>query len=432
MASGTPFTAGEPRLTVIPNEDGTGTSSQYVTVESNVLKLVPRPNFAVDLQPWLTRARTIAADLAQRFTEHVPLTLVFPAPGLGLVGLSQDDIRGDDPALWVLGFVVLPGTYWYLTGLPSVANSDQAFAERIAEEALEVLGTGKLMARQAIAVNGLDTQNKELLHGRFRLRPLAPMERGDLIGSLRNDRGAAYLAPLRLDVVQPASHVLEMDCDAGRPNEIGLLPVPALLTALQLHDVTLSGPGSLVTYLLPEWLSFGRTSRTLPMPSMQNELCVLNQWQFENACSTAERLSSYRIDSPERSSELALHRFGLGCSRSDASDSLIDFVIALEALLLPYDREVRQADLSYRFRLHGALFIADHPHGRRSIFRMLSKLYDFRSRLVHGGDYPDPAETHAASRDARRLAARALLKAVDAGFPDIAFFNRLALGEANV
>ena len=94
-----------------------------------------------------------------------------------------------------------------------------------------------------------------------------------------------------------------------------------------------------------------------------------------------------------------MHRFTLGCGRVDQADRLIDFVVALEALLLPYDKEARNSNLSYRFSLHGAFFLAEAPLERRTVFEGLKKLYDTRSRLVHGGGYPDPAETMADACD---------------------------------
>jgi hypothetical protein len=199
--------------------------------------------------------------------------------------------------------------------------------------------------------------------------------------------------------------------------------------ALRLHQIDFAGPGVVLTELLPQCLSFGYGSKPVPMPTYPREECAISEAQFAEACGTAKLLSRYPSEHPERSSELALHRFGLGCGRDDPADGLLDFVIALEALLLPYDRQVRFSDLSYRFRLHGAHFISSSPQEMRNIFRSLNKLYDLRSRLVHGRDYPGGDEILTGAKEARGLAARGLLKAVRTGFPDVEEFNRLALGE---
>lgn len=421
-------TAIEMRTIVVANDDGSGARSEVAPVEVNVLTSMPPNAFTHELAPWLVEARALAADLANAFVDHVPIAMAFSPPCWTFFGLSHQDIDRDNHQEWVLGFVVIPATHWYLTRLPSDVKEDAALREQIIHDLLTVLGTGNFRARQEIAMEGIRTERNELVSGDNRLRALSPTERGELLEAAppTTHRGAA-----RLSMFTPAwsTHVLEMDCTAGRANDIGILPVPRLVTALQLHGVVWAGTGVLVTYLLPEWMSSGYLSQPLPTRRRATESTLVTQLTFEHACDTAARLAGYQLDAPERASELALHRFGLGHSRQEPGDGLLDFVIALEALLLPYDREVRFADLAYRFRLHGALFIADHRRERRAIWRTLNSLYDIRSRLVHGNGYPDSKEIASAAKEASSLAARALLKAVRQGFPDAAQFNRTALDE---
>jgi hypothetical protein len=113
----------------------------------------------------------------------------------------------------------------------------------------------------------------------------------------------------------------------------------------------------------------------------------------------------------------------------DAADALVDFVIALEALLLPYDEQTRRSEMTYRFRMHGAHFISSMPIERREIYQQLGSLYEIRSRLVHGAKYPSANDVQSAQRAARGLAARGLLKAVQVGF-NVAHFQRALLGDA--
>jgi len=63
---------------------------------------------------------------------------------------------------------------------------------------------------------------------------------------------------------------------------------------------------------------------------------------------TTDQLKGYRIDDPQRTPELALRRSNIGNGREDAADALVDFVIALEALLLPYDEQTRRSEMTYR------------------------------------------------------------------------------------
>jgi len=73
---------------------------------------------------------------------------------------------------------------------------------------------------------------------------------------------------------------------------------------------------------------------------------------------TAGMLERYDLDRPKSSQDLALHRFVAGIARQNATDAILDFTIALEALLLPYDRNARRGDLGYRFHIHGAHYLA--------------------------------------------------------------------------
>lgn len=228
-----------------------------------------------------------------------------------------------------------------------------------------------------------------------------------------------------------ATHVMEVDAPTDKPTWIGMLPIPSLYMALLLHGFDLAGTGVMATYIVPEWWSGGMSMRPFTMRSNVDGSRKLERHHMEAASVTAARLDHFRIDAPERPSEVALQRFMLGCGRQDAIEAILDFVIALEALLLPYDRDSRNADMSYRFRVHGAHYIATSPLGveRRSIFGQLRRLYDVRSRIVHGDNYPDSNEAIGFRAEARQLAGRGLLRAVSEGFPDPAGFNRLVLGD---
>lgn len=80
----------------------------------------------------------------------------------------------------------------------------------------------------------------------------------------------------------------------------------------------------------------------------------------------------------EDSTKLALSRFNDACQRVRDDDAIIDFVIALEALLC----RGLEAELSYRFALRGAAFI--DGAARAAANKLLRDAYRERSRLVHG------------------------------------------------
>jgi hypothetical protein len=197
--------------------------------------------------------------------------------------------------------------------------------------------------------------------------------------------------------------------------------------ALQLHEISVAGPGMAASRVIRGWF----TARTSGHPIVirrhpGNPGQKVSSEQFSAACETAEKLGRYRIDDPEHASELALRRFVLGCARDDPADALVDFVVALEALLLPN----RTAEMSDRFKVNGAHFIATEPVERPTLYKQLEELYDIRSQMVHGGRRrPKVGAIQKAVRDAYAMIARGLLKAVNDGFPNDPCFKRAALRE---
>ena len=226
------------------------------------------------------------------------------------------------------------------------------------------------------------------------------------------------------------THVLEVDKPSRDVREVSVLSSPYLVAAFQLHQIPVVGTGMVASRVVPEWFGRGISGKPIVMRRQSEEpRRTLTASQFKLVCSTAEKLKGQRLDDPQRPSETALRRFSLGCGREDFADALVDFVVALEALLLPYGDDQR-AEMSFRFRLHGAHFIAANQMERPVLYRQLEQLYSIRSRMVHGGKPPAPEEVQSAARMAHSLTARGLLKAVAEGFPDSAYFKRAVLGEA--
>jgi hypothetical protein len=173
-----------------------------------------------------------------------------------------------------------------------------------------------------------------------------------------------------------------------------------------------------------------RHSGPLNLPRHAGSLRRLTADGLREVVATAHQLEMrHNIHQPTSTQDLALHRFAAGVARGDAADAVLDFTIALEGLLLPYDEDTRRSELAYRFRLHGAHYISDSPGERRDIFNQLRAVYDLRSRLVHGGDYPAPVQIRDIRIVAHDLARRGLLRAVREGFPKAEAFNKMMLRE---
>lgn len=84
-----------------------------------------------------------------------------------------------------------------------------------------------------------------------------------------------------------------------------------------------------------------------------------------------------------------LRRLLASASRTVEEDSLIDLVIGLESLLAP---DSENLEVTFRFRLRGALLLARSFGTARERLAFLSSLYRARSRAVHGKAIPGIGE----------------------------------------
>jgi hypothetical protein len=145
--------------------------------------------------------------------------------------------------------------------------------------------------------------------------------------------------------------------------------------------------------------------------------------ELRRAATLADRIPVGCFDKPAKRDEVALRRFLIAEAQEDDAEATIDYVIALEGLLVP----TSQGESVYRFCLNGARYIADDSSDRRRIFKELKDLYDIRSKLVHGSGVRAHEQKREAKRNARQLASRALKKAVMNGWPTPEDFASAAL-----
>jgi len=84
----------------------------------------------------------------------------------------------------------------------------------------------------------------------------------------------------------------------------------------------------------------------------------------------------------------ALRRVVLGARRGDQIDKLVDYVIALEAILLTQHGAAVTQELSYRFSVNGAALVSTVRRGssRQDIYQRMRSAYAARSCVVHGSD----------------------------------------------
>ncbi len=79
----------------------------------------------------------------------------------------------------------------------------------------------------------------------------------------------------------------------------------------------------------------------------------------------------------------AVHRFNYAYQRRTGEDSVVDYVVALEALLSS-NQDGNTDSIRYRISLRAAKLLEDNPAKRSERFNEVKKMYDRRSSIVHG------------------------------------------------
>lgn len=87
------------------------------------------------------------------------------------------------------------------------------------------------------------------------------------------------------------------------------------------------------------------------------------------------------MEEPQHYLQVPIRRLRAAGTRAQGEDTLVDYVIGLEALL---GKEDERAELGYRFRVRGSVLLASKRKERKMRLRELRDLYDLRSRIVHG------------------------------------------------
>jgi hypothetical protein len=228
---------------------------------------------------------------------------------------------------------------------------------------------------------------------------------------------------------EPPQVVIEYSVDGPRDEQMmqGGGFGADLTLALQLHGYQVAGT-LIMQSSDPQWTLGGVSGAPLSLPGRVRASEPITAQEFREVVATSKRLGTYNRHVPKSPNDLAVHRFITGAARQSDVDAVVDFTIVLESLLLPYDEDTRRGDLSYRFRMHGAHYLASESHERHTVAKQLRDIYETRSRLVHGGKYPDSAKINETRDLAYGFARRGLLRALHSGFPTATQFNEMVLG----
>ena len=383
--------------------------------------------------PWLTAAEIAQARDCALKLAAVSTTLPFWAPlganGWELVkemgdGHSELADSPDDLADWVLWHIVLPALRWHLEALPSVGFEDHRRAVAFANEVLQVAQDDHLWYRVLAPLSGIDLAypHSVVTEGEISIRRLSNEEQGEWFMEHQGPPAFSLIG------TEPPQVLLELSVSGPRNSQH--LPaggsIPLLIAALQLHGYAVASKGA-VEYSQPRWMQpfaypVPITLPQLPRSPSTSELAAVD---FQTIIKTADRLSHYDIAWPRTPQYLALHRFISGNARQNDVDAILDSMIGLEALLVPGSNP---GDISYRFSLHGAHYIADDLSSRALIRDQLRNIYRMRNNLVHGNKYPEQAAIASARADAQDLLRRGLLRATHEGFPTPETFAQILLG----
>jgi hypothetical protein len=274
------------------------------------------------------------------------------------------------------------------------------------------------------------------------VRPLTPEERGDLFERAMSpnwiQKPTAFPVPLQLF---NAENVAAMVYTAfltvrtrqpKRPSDdratYRLDRLARVVLALQLMDYDIMGEGVAISWAEPgpRLGVFGLKRVAMPVLSTggSRTFAPLGPVELQRAVELAELIPRGCLDNPLQRRDIALHRFSLATSQREDAEAVIDYVIALEALLVPGESTT---DTTLRFSLNGARFLATNPAERHSIYGDLKRLYAARSNLVHGTKLKAAADFSTLRREARTLASRGLVKALQSHWPTAEEFDSAAL-----
>jgi hypothetical protein len=426
-----PLTVPETQVAVARNaDDPNGWESSDTIVQRNALAGPGIPFF--QLAPLLSRNTASevlesASQVVNSFRDHLPFFSPFEGKSWILVtaasdlGASPSPDFEDNEAEWTARHLILPALLEHLAKLPSLKTASKSAARSFASDILSVAKADDLCYKLTIPLAGVAVKSRITSPQGPTLRRLTPQEQGALI----SDWG---MASTNFGTALPLA-ALEIPIHTGRgaQNPDSRELVSKWLCALFLNAHEVAGYRAMLRSD-PGWVQPMSMNMPLSLPSQATSWPNISSPKFAKVGETVRRLERYSVSDPRSEHDLALHRFSSGIARSNHVDGVLDFVIALESLLLPYDENARHGDLGYRFRVHGAHLLSATKSERRQTARQLSNLYGLRSRLVHGSSYPSAADIEAGWNNAKEFARRGLYRAVMDKFPTPAEFNSMTLG----
>lgn len=314
----------------------------------------------------------------------------------------------------------------YLIGLRTLEVADPEAVMHLADELDELIEQQTIRHTRQLAIEGI-VVSSPIEHRDVKLRPLTPAERGQYWLSRGEQQlnppvpQTDFVVPHEAIVITPS--VLLEATTARKRSE--LVDQSTLLNrialAFYLRGFDIASTGVAVGFDRPMWATLGQAhGRALVDEKPILGVKPLSLAEFQGLVDLAYKMPDF---GPGEASnrEVALYRALRGLGMHWAESGFLDYVIALEAALLPGV----STELSYRFALYGALFLKDERNPVVT-FDQLKNIYDVRSGLVHGSKV-DFKKRERATMDVPDIVKAVIYKAVAQGWPDRQQLNRSAL-----
>jgi hypothetical protein len=358
-------------------------------------------------------AWTIRTELAARDAIETPAELLYRAygPKCEVSATLYAGLFAERPTEWI-SKVLLRSVRWrYLTSLASLGEADSQLAHVIARDLIQLLDGDEIAFVSMLPLGGLRVPERLEVDNAV-LRPIAP----DEYLALREDEPFLLeenvLRFARRFEFHDERAVLEVR--ERRPklarDDGDVSGIRSVVLALQLLGFDPKGEGQAVTFTEP--FRFGGLRGSPVVLATRGQRRDIARADLAATVELARRIPKGVFHSPRAQAEVALARFQTAVVERSHADAVVDYVIALEAMLLPGVRD----ELRYRFGLCGAWFLGADRADRLRLADEFRDLYDARSAIVHGTP-PAAHRLEPLGASARRLCALTLTKALREGFP---------------
>lgn len=392
------------------------------------------------LSSFVDRRSVLTLDGVRHYYEYEVLDLTFPDDNelaattriITLLGKNfhqpwyhipaDDDV---DPAAELFQTVIWPLSDYFIS-LGPTADEVAKLAKGLATEILTTVSTGSGSVVERVALDGV-VIDRPLAAGRFTLRPLTADERTGI--AARYAHTSSYTVQLvGPDLVGGVSGTCMLEArthwNVVEPPPESLFWADRAVLALELLGITVGGLGWVHTSTEPRNVELDNLRPLQLSPRVPTAIPLENVF-LDKVAQLAKLIPEEAVTEPRNRHDVALNRFFRGCAALSPGDALLEYTIALEAVLLPAKFE---GELAYRLRVNAAWLLGIDRPTRRDIAHKMSRIYTLRSALVHGLKTPRDDELKQASAWARAILSDLLRHCLEGEWPSDAELAHLALG----